>query len=596
MSPRIRSLTVTNLRSVGPPLTIQFPRVGPLVLLGENNAGKSNLTRAIDMLFGERWPGTITLEDHDFHGRDPDGIAVKISASVDDLACPYSCSGQITYIRWTYDPENPQPNGDSVAYSMSCSACSRTYMNRQVRSSLFSMSVDADRRLTYQLSYASKFTLLSRLMHRFHERLVADPERRARLEGVFASLVQEFSGVREFKDFRELLADTAADFGQNLNYRLDIDFSAYDPSNFFRSLRVHPNLGGDVRSFDELGTGQEQILALAFSLAYAKAFSQSDGLVLVIDEPESHLHPLAQQWLASRLNHLATDGLQVVLTTHSPHFVDLARPENLVVVRKPDAGATDAIQLSRQELVEHLVSRGADPVRTTVDTVGDFYEAAATPELRAALFSRVCVLVEGPTEALALPQLLHRQGFDALRSGVAFVSAEGIGNIAKWARFYSALGIPTFCIFDTDSNKVGVDAQVLLAKRRDILAAIEIDQDRAETCDMSQQPLWVGSTYATMDPNFEKAMSVLLGLPWDEAYLSAADVVGEQSKPLRARYAASNMKLEHETVGCATLVELARALRLLAADSDESVNDEQASDQNVDEHAEADEIWDEPPS
>lgn len=595
LSPRIRSLTIANLRSIGTAVRIDFPDDGPLVLLGENNAGKSNIARAIDMVFGERWPGTIALEDHDFHDRDSDGIAVTIHASIVDLPCPYACSGHVTHIRWIYDRQNPQPNGDAVNYTMSCSACNRTFMNRQARASLFSMNIEADRRLTYQLSYSSKFTLLSRLMHRFHERLVADPERKARLEDVFGSLVKEFSGVPEFMDFRALLAHTAADLGQNLNYRLDIDFSAYDPSNFFRSLRVHPSLGDDVRSFDELGTGQEQILALAFSLAYAKAFGQSDGLVLVVDEPESHLHPLAQQWLASRLNHLATDGLQVVVTTHSPHFVDLNRPENLVVVRKPDGGATEAIQLSRQKLVEHLISRGADPGRTSVDSVGAFYEAAATPELRGALFSRVCVLVEGPTEALALPQLLRQQGFDALRSGVAFVSAEGIGNIAKWARFYSALEIPTYCIFDTDSNKSGADAQVLLAKRRDLLAAIEVEGDRAESWGLSPEPLWVGPTYATMDPNFENAMSDMFGSPWDEAYLSAADVVGEQSKPLRARYAASNMKLNPESVGCATLTELAQALRILVGDSDESVNGEQVLGRLVDKHAGADHTLDEPP-
>jgi len=41
---------------------------GALVLLGENNAGKSNVTRALDILFGDTWPGSRRLEDHDFHG------------------------------------------------------------------------------------------------------------------------------------------------------------------------------------------------------------------------------------------------------------------------------------------------------------------------------------------------------------------------------------------------------------------------------------------------------------------------------------------------------------------------------------------------
>ncbi|MBK9344415.1 MAG: hypothetical protein IPN07_15605 [Dehalococcoidia bacterium] len=45
-----------------------------------------------------------------------------------------------------------------------------------------------------------------------------------------------------------------------------------------------------MRSLDELGSGQEQLLALAFANAYARSFKDSGGLILLIDEPEAHLH------------------------------------------------------------------------------------------------------------------------------------------------------------------------------------------------------------------------------------------------------------------------------------------------------------------
>ena len=124
----------------------------------------------------------------------------------------------------------------------------------------------------------------------------------------------------------------AASFAANLQYGLDVDFSAYDPSNYFRSLRVNPTLGDEVRSFDELGTGQAQILAVAFAYAYARAYGSSeDGLVLVIEEPESHLHPIAQRWLAEKVRDLHGDAVQVIVTTHSPAFVDLANPGGIAL-------------------------------------------------------------------------------------------------------------------------------------------------------------------------------------------------------------------------------------------------------------------------
>jgi predicted ATP-dependent endonuclease of OLD family len=49
MAPRIERLTVRNLRSVeNDRVSIRFPEQGALVLLGENNTGKSNITRALD--------------------------------------------------------------------------------------------------------------------------------------------------------------------------------------------------------------------------------------------------------------------------------------------------------------------------------------------------------------------------------------------------------------------------------------------------------------------------------------------------------------------------------------------------------------------
>ena len=115
MGPRIERLTVRNLRSVGEHrASIRFPASGVLVLLGENNAGKSNLTRAVEILFGEQWPGTRRLEDHDFHGRDSDGIAVEVGAAVSGIPCPYCSNGEAAHFSWVFDPQNPADDGDPV--------------------------------------------------------------------------------------------------------------------------------------------------------------------------------------------------------------------------------------------------------------------------------------------------------------------------------------------------------------------------------------------------------------------------------------------------------------------------------------------------
>lgn len=564
-APRINWIEVENYRSIGAQVHVDFPDTAPLVILGENNAGKSNITRAIDILLGERWPTSRSMEEHDFHGRDSDGLGITVSAGVSGMQCAICRYPTISYLKWVYDPQNPKPNGDIARFDPYCERCRKTcYPSKELRSSIFAMRIDADRRLSYQLSYTNQYTLLSRLMHRFHERLLNDQSRKIRLEAIFQSLITEFGGVREFAQFRELLADTVNDLGQGMTYALDIDFSAYDPSNFFRSLRVHPQLANEVRSLDELGTGQEQILALAFAFAYARAFGHEEGLVLIIDEPETNLHPLAQQWLANRLSGMVAPGLQIVVTTHSPYFIDLSKPGSSCLVRKVE-GATAVAQLDAEKLSAKLRTLGSDD-KTTADSVGPFYAAAQTTETVAGMFARLCLLVEGKEEAFAMPHLLRLVDFEILKYGVACVSVEGLGNMAKWYRFYRAHDIPCYCIFDTDEGP-GRDGQ--LNQHRDLLRALGVSVEAWDSGKDDRSAFDVASNFATQHPMFEPAMIGLFGERWSALTQEANSMVGG-SKPLRARYAAERIRtvdLSESTKG--SLRELANAIAALLPATEE---------------------------
>jgi putative ATP-dependent endonuclease of OLD family len=395
-------------------------------------------------------------------------------------------------------------------------------------------------------------------MHRFHGRLTADPTRVQRLKSIFDATVGEFESVPEFAAFRRLLQRTTEQFGQNLAYNLGVDFAAYDPSNFFRSLRLQAKLDNDIRTFDELGTGQEQILALAFTYSYARAFSGESGLVLAIDEPESNLHPIAQQWLARQLGEMAAqDGLQVVITTHSPHFVDLAQPESLVVVRKNALdGASIATQVDRAVLSERLIELGASAERTRPETVGAFYSTAATSDIKTGLFARGCILVEGDTERFAFPEILARYGYDALRQGIAFIPVGGVGNLPKWHRYFQVMGIISFPIFDSDSDKAGKQAAERERDRRDLLVALKQDPDLAPQ--LAGAPIYIGPNFVALDPNFESMILQIAPERWATLATESQEFIGN-SKPLQARYICERLKRsDMSQVGDRLLLALTR--------------------------------------
>lgn len=66
-------------------MRIDFPDRKPLVLLGENNAGKSNIVRALSLVLGEGWPGSYIPEDHDYFGRSPDVDPLRVVVEVDGV-------------------------------------------------------------------------------------------------------------------------------------------------------------------------------------------------------------------------------------------------------------------------------------------------------------------------------------------------------------------------------------------------------------------------------------------------------------------------------------------------------------------------------
>lgn len=555
---RIRGVSLEYYRSIREEIEIRFPASVPIVLIGENNAGKSNIVRGIEVVVGEYWPGTHEPDDHEFHGRDKDNGPIEINIDLDGVVHTDSRgrSRTVSRLLWRFPGSDGKShfrcilkNGESV------------YVNNDVRDQCACIVIGADRRLSYQLSYSSKYTLLSKLMKRFHQALTSDPARVQSLKERFEEIKATFEGVPEFATFSRELQQQVDEFSGNLEYGLRVDFSAYDPSNYFRALHIQPHEDDEVRTLEELGTGQEQILAISFAHAYAKAFHQVDGLLLVIEEPEAHLHPLAQRWLARKVEDLAKTGVQVLVTTHSPAFLNVLNLEGFVLVRKED-GATRAKQLTKEKLADYCSAHGAT---TTPETILPFYAAAATEEILVGLFARTVVLVEGPTEAMALPVYLGRLGLNVTREGVAVIPVHGVGNIAKWWRFFTAYGIPTYVVFDNDASKAKDDPKG--TKRQDTLTALGIAEDVHDSL-LSAKDWRVEDELCVFGDNFETTMRAYFGSTYQELEAEAQQKFGlsaNQSKPLVARYAAERLPLGRSPEGLKRLEELAAKIRAAMA-------------------------------
>jgi predicted ATPase len=83
------------------------------------------------------------------------------------------------------------------------------------------------------------------------------------------------------------------------------------------SLRWRSNSSSDYQRPQNVGFGLTQLFPIVVAL-----LSATDGEVILIENPEVHLHPGAQQKIGRMLALVAATGVQVIVETHSDHVLN----------------------------------------------------------------------------------------------------------------------------------------------------------------------------------------------------------------------------------------------------------------------------------
>src|SRR5690606_1726854 len=247
------------------------------------------------------------------------------------------------------------------------------------------------------------------------------------------------------------------------NYKVEFDPKHSEPSQnavqFFSEdseLRIGPK-NGFMSTIENQGSGSRRTLIWAalklLSEQGVKArpkgsrkksadqISQIRGKLLLMDEPEICLHTKAIREMKNTLYNLTEDSnWQVIITTHSPQFIDISK-DNTTIVRVDKKEGTENIQgttLYRPDMVQ----LGKD------DKENLKFLNLIDPHVSEFFFGRKNVIVEGDTEYTAFNYLkaLKPEKYTDLH----VIRARGKATIVSLAKILNHFGSDYSILHDTD--------------------------------------------------------------------------------------------------------------------------------------------------
>jgi len=145
----------------------------------------------------------------------------------------------------------------------------------------------------------------------------------------------------------------AAVGAENLQNDIDEIFKDFDLNFQFKKIdyktkkpifEPYNALSDDIEiKLQELSTGERTLLSKVLSLYLQKP----KGKVILIDEPETSLHPSWQNKILKFYENFATiNNNQIIIATHSPHIIGSAKNEYLRILRKNEDGNIEVVDNS----------------------------------------------------------------------------------------------------------------------------------------------------------------------------------------------------------------------------------------------------------
>ena len=164
--------------------------------------------------------------------------------------------------------------------------------------------------------------------------------------------------------------------------------------------------------------------------------------VVAIEEPEVNLHPQAQrQFINSIKESTKGNKNQVILSTHSPYIIDQLGHINLLLIKKKDhpkrGFVTELTQIRKTFFSDYGLQEAG------------YYKFAGFKNSDV-FFSSYVIITESPTDANVVKLLGEKANIDISNTSISLLSLGGVDNLKYVLALLKELDIPHCWILDKD--------------------------------------------------------------------------------------------------------------------------------------------------
>lgn len=441
---------------------------GLIALVGENEAGKSAVIDALRFALGTTDQEWYRLDDSDFRPSEKPSEfkEIKIVCKFEGLETgdkrafvEYLTYGEkpeddpVLYINWTAKDTGEKrkglpfrridlrsgKNGDGPTFAQEARALLHATYLRPLRDAEEELSSGRGSRLAQVLHHTSQIKTAG---VGYDPNVDVDPEKLNVLGiGDFANaLLERQQGIVDTRKKIDKSLEDLSLFGNKLKSNIKVSGATATDESRLRQLleKLDLNIYGDGK----LGLGSDNLLFMACELLLLSQEDEGNKLLL-IEEPEAHLHPQRQlRVITSLQEHAKNEGIQIIVTTHSPNLASAIELDNIVIISNRRGFSLAQGHTELRPTDYRFLKRFLDVTKANL------------------FFARGVIIVEGDAENILLPTLAEILGRDFTKHGVSVVNVGSTG-LRRYARIFQRKGvkpeeknlqlaIPVACVTDMD--------------------------------------------------------------------------------------------------------------------------------------------------